>query len=240
VDRKADRGVVLLEYLPDMRQGDVLAGCTREEALTLAAILVRLHAHWWGGDHPALNALNAVDDSDANGPPIREGRLQQFLDRHGPSLSAELLELIDGLPDRLDTANQYLQAGPRTLIHRDFHLDNLLFTPSGEPFVIDWQGAATGPPATDLAQFLVECMTREQRRQFGTSALEAYLHQLETSGVRPGVAITNQILAALDLLLAGTINWLGKTPPDPPNTRKGLLGKNLLRNIADTISSLSG
>jgi aminoglycoside phosphotransferase (APT) family kinase protein len=93
--------------------------------------------------------LNAVDDSDANGPPIREGRLQQFLDRHGPSLSAELLELIDGLPDRLDTANQYLQAGPRTLIHRDFHLDNLLFTPSGEPFVIDWQGAATGPPATD-------------------------------------------------------------------------------------------
>lgn len=240
VDREADRGVVLLEYLPDVRQGDVLAGCTRKEALTLAAMLARLHAHWWGGDHPALNALKAGDESGASGPSIREGRLKQFLDRHGASLSAALLERVEGLPHRLDTANQHLQAGPRTLIHRDFHLDNLLFAPSGEPFVIDWQGATAGPPATDVARFLVECMTREQRRLFGAVALEGYLHQLGTSGVRPGAATTNQILAALDLLLAGTINWLGKTPPDPPNTRKGVLGRNLLRNIADTITSLSG
>ncbi|HUP17653.1 MAG TPA: hypothetical protein VM848_16595 [Acidimicrobiia bacterium] len=47
IDHEADRGVVVLEYLADLRQGDVLAGCTRAEAITLAKMLARLHAAWW-------------------------------------------------------------------------------------------------------------------------------------------------------------------------------------------------
>jgi hypothetical protein len=46
IDQEADRGVVVLEYLADLRQGDVLAGCTRVEAMTLAKMLARLHAAW--------------------------------------------------------------------------------------------------------------------------------------------------------------------------------------------------
>lgn len=42
VDHEADRGVVVLEYLANLRQGDVLAGCTRAEAITVAKMLARL------------------------------------------------------------------------------------------------------------------------------------------------------------------------------------------------------
>jgi hypothetical protein len=241
VDHEADRGVVVLEYLADVRQGDVLAGCTRAEAITLARMLARLHAAWWGADDVATSALAELgDDPMASGPGIREGRLGAFLDRHGGSLSRSMRELIEDLPKRLALAHQKLGMGPTTLIHRDWHLDNVLFAPSGEPFVIDWQGAAVGPPATDLARFMVECLTAEQHRSYGSEALLAYVEELARRGIhRPMSVASQEIVLASISQLAGIINWLGRTPPDPPGSRKEALGRNILRNITVTLEAIS-
>lgn len=240
VDHEADRGVVVLQYLSDLRQGDVLAGCTQAEAITLAKMLARLHAAWWGADDAATPPLAKLGDDPTASPGIREGRLAPFLDRFGESLSWSMSQLLEDLPERLSLAHQELWTGPMTLIHRDWHLDNMLFAPSGEPFVIDWQGAAVGPPATDLARFLVECLTADQYRSYGSEALLAYLEELADHGIPRSLSVASQeIVSALFQLLAGTINWLGRTPPDPPGTRKAALGRNILHNITVTLEAFA-
>ncbi|HEX9856127.1 MAG TPA: aminoglycoside phosphotransferase family protein [Acidimicrobiia bacterium] len=241
VDHEADRGVVVLEYLADLRQGDVLAGCTRAEAITLARMLARLHAAWWGADDAATSALAELgDDTMASGPGIREDRLGPFLNRHGGSLPWSMRELLEDLPNRLALAYQKLRMGPITLIHRDWHLDNVLFAPSGEPFVIDWQGAAVGPPATDLARFMVECLTAEQHRSYGSEALLTYVEELARRGIHRPMSDASQEIGHASLrLLARIINWLGRTPPDPPGSRKEALGRNILHNIAMTLEAFS-
>lgn len=231
----------MLEYLADLRRGDVLAGCTQTEAITLAEMLARLHGTWWGVEDEATSALAELgDDPMAPRPGIRESRLGPFLDRHRGSLSWSMLELIEDLPKRLDLAHEELWAGPMTLTHRDWHLDNMLFAPSGEPFVIDWQGAAVGPPATDLARFMVECLTVDQHRSYGSEALLAYLEELASHGIhRPMSVVRQEIVLALFRLLAGTINWLGRTPPDPPGSRKEALGRNILHTITVTLEAFT-
>lgn len=239
VDAGADRGMVVLEYLPDVRQGDVLVGCARTEATTLARVLARLHATWWGAADPALAALAELDEPLANVPRVRDGRLSVFLERHGDSLSSDTRELVLDLGQRLESAHDELRAGPQTLIHRDYHLDNMLFTTTPEPIVIDWQGAAVGPPAVDVARLMVECLTLQQRRQYGSTVLAAYLQELEGHGIpRPEGRLRHEIVLALLRSLAGTINWLGRTPPDPVGSRKEVLGRNSLRNISDALEDL--
>lgn len=240
IDREADRGVVVLEYLADLRQGDVLAGSTRAEAITLAKMLARLHAAWWGVDDAATRPLAELGGYPIASAGIRDGRLTPFLDQFGRSLSSSMRELIEDLPKRLALAHETLRMGPMTLIHRDWHLDNILFAPEGEPFVIDWQGAAVGPPATDLARFMVECLTADQLRSYGSEALLAYLEELSDHGIhRPMSVASQEIVLALGNLLAGTINWLGGTPPDPPGSRKEALGRNILRNITVTVEAFT-
>ena len=202
-------------------------------------MLARLHAAWWGVDDAATRPLAALGDSGIASAGIREGRLTSFLDLFGRSLSSSMCELIEDLPNRLAVASEELRSGPMTLIHRDWHLDNILFAPEGEPFVLDWQGAAVGPPATDLARFMVECLTADQHRSYGSEALLTYLDELSGHGVhRPISAASQEIVLALFRLLAGTINWLGRTPPDPPGSRKAL-GRNVLGNITLTLGAFT-
>lgn len=97
-----------------------------------------------------------------------------------------------------------------------------------------------GPPATDLARFMVECLTADQHRSYGSAALLAYLEELAGRGIHRPVSVASQeIVLASIRLLAGTINWLGRTPPDPPGSRKEALGRNILHNITVTLEAFT-
>jgi aminoglycoside phosphotransferase (APT) family kinase protein len=62
-----------------------------------------------------------------------------------------------------------------SLIHGDWHPDNILLTAAGEPFVIDWSSAALDDPRVDLAQAALlsgapergEAIRAEYERQCG-------------------------------------------------------------------------
>jgi aminoglycoside phosphotransferase (APT) family kinase protein len=74
--------------------------------------------------------------------------------------------------------------GPRTLAHGDYRLDNMLF-PEGSttPMIVDWQTAAWGPPAADVALFLGGSLTTEARREHWGELLDVYHQALVEDGI---------------------------------------------------------
>src|SRR6201999_4498206 len=91
-----------------------------------------------------------------------------WIDRNGPSLS----RIFD-------------RDSPATIIHCDLRFDNVLFDrASQEPMAfIDWQLAAIGPAAFDVAYFLSAALDTSVTREEELELLHAYHQTLLSSGV---------------------------------------------------------
>ncbi len=76
--------------------------------------------------------------------------LSEFINRHMKlALDNEL-----ALSDELDDLARAAAAFRPSVVHRDFQSQNVMLPGSGEPVLIDYQGARIGPPAYDLASLL--------------------------------------------------------------------------------------
>jgi hypothetical protein len=147
--------VLLLQDLAPAQQGDQLAGATIgqiEAALKQAA---RLHAPYWNdarlNDIPWLQPRPNVD---AMVRQMLAPLYAQFRERYAQRLSADILAMGDALIAR---ANTYFDRTPssRTIQHRDFRIDNILFAADGaSAHVVDWQTLGIGPAASDVAYLI--------------------------------------------------------------------------------------
>jgi thiamine kinase-like enzyme len=90
------------------------------------------------------------------------------------------LQLVDQIPKILAELSQ----APSTLIHRDVHLENLLFDPTESIVLIDWPSAALGPAALDFTRFITTSMPTSVRRSIFNRLLSEYHEVLQTEGVR--------------------------------------------------------
>jgi aminoglycoside/choline kinase family phosphotransferase len=103
------------------------------------------------------------------------------------------------------------------LMHRDFQSRNLLLPPSGEPHVIDFQGARWGPLQYDLAALIVDPyvpLTPLIRKKI----LRAYLKRLDASGIMDGEqfnAYYPLILLHRNLQILGAFAFLGHVQGKP-------------------------
>jgi thiamine kinase-like enzyme len=68
--------------------------------------------------------------------------------------ATEALVRFDALMSRYDSLVNYLAGEPRTLVHGDVFADNLIIQPGGRIRVIDWESAAIGLGAWDLAKLV--------------------------------------------------------------------------------------
>lgn len=153
---RPDAPCLVLEDLGDVEQGDCLVQLAADPATRLARALAALHSSWWGRDEldtadwlPRSPWLNL--DRDWFGP-----RRADFLERFGDRLDEPARRLLNGLESFYAREVAPLAAAPATLLHDDVHLDNVVVDRStGEPILLDWARAATGPAALDLAELLV-------------------------------------------------------------------------------------
>jgi len=177
---------LLLEDLDGAAQGDEIEGCGADVAAAALGQLAALHAPCW--EDPALAANGWLDRSSPAGDEFTAalvtGLFPGFLDRYGDRLEADHRALLEAFIPRL-SAFLARPRGPRTLVHADFRLDNLLFTPDRpEPAVVDFQTVNWACAAYDLAYFVGGSLEPEVRRTAADELVAGYHEALVTGGVR--------------------------------------------------------
>jgi aminoglycoside phosphotransferase (APT) family kinase protein len=94
--------------------------------------------------------------------------------------------------------------GPRTLVHGDFRMGNLMVAAGGLSGVLDWELAHIGDPVEDLGWLCVPAwrFTRPERPACGLASREALLAAYARNG---GIAVDPARLRWWEL--AGTLRW---------------------------------
>lgn len=186
-DAPNDDFVLVLEDIVDGKQGDQISGATVEQARAAIDELIRLHTPLWNSQQ--LDSLgwmprHTIESSQGTRDLLRSV-FSGFAIRFSSLVSAEVLELGTQLVANIDG---YDRAFPNneTIVHRDFRLDNLLFTDTTtgtQVKVVDWQTASISSGATDLAYFIGASFGPEQRRKVEDELVHRYHDGLVQSGV---------------------------------------------------------
>jgi len=186
-DAPSDDFVLVLEDIVSGKQGDQLSGASVEQARAAVDELVLLHAPLWNS--PPLNTLSWMPrhtmESSQGTRDLLRSVFARFTSRFESRVGAEVLELGAQLVANIDG---YDRAFPNneTIVHRDFRLDNLLFTETShgtQVKVVDWQTASISSGATDLAYFIGASFAPEQRRLVENELVHRYHGGLTQSGI---------------------------------------------------------
>jgi aminoglycoside/choline kinase family phosphotransferase len=179
--------VLLLEDLAPAQTLNMLQGCTAEDAALVLRHLAAFHAAWW--EHPRLGDVDWLPAFDAHAENDQRQYAQAwevFLKKVGGLLPDGLVQLGARLKQHVVAVKRYLGQQPRTFLHGDFHLHNLLFdsTPDKRTLtVIDWQACSRGRATRDLAHFLVTGLPPDRRRAHESGLLRLYHTILTEQGV---------------------------------------------------------
>jgi hypothetical protein len=175
--------VLLLEDLQPARTGDQLAGCDIAGAKVAIDELVGLHAPLWGD--PWLEELPWLHRDRTQQQMFLLGLLPQlwagFNDRYQDRLGPDVRTAGGALFERLDV---YVNADtePWTVVHGDYRLDNLLFTPDSVA-VVDWQTCTHGPAMQDVAYFIGAGLLPDTRKESEQELVHRYHRGLVEAGV---------------------------------------------------------
>ncbi len=186
-DAETDAFVLILQDLAPARGGNQLDGCSLEDARTAVGEAAALHGSRWAD--PALQALDwlavkpkALADHIIAVTPTIVG---MFKERYGSRLDGECLSLIEALPFMM-AAGRHDQSTPPTIQHLDFRLDNVMFDVEGgaRPMAtLDWQTLTLGPGVLDVAYFLSNALSPQDRRLHEDDLLRFYHGELIRRGV---------------------------------------------------------
>jgi hypothetical protein len=187
VDPQTDDFTLLLADLAPARQGDQLAGCSVADARVALREIAALHAPRWGD--PSLESIDWLVTRPAALVPMVDQALPAIIgmykDRYRGVLEPEFIDLIDRLPAAL-VASRNDHSSPRTLIHGDFRLDNVLFDVYGgrRPLAtLDWQTLTIAPALTDVAYFLSAGLDPDERQAHEVDLVRFYHGELLARGV---------------------------------------------------------
>ena len=182
--------LLLLEDLAGAHNGSSVAGCSVAEAEAAVHALAALHAAWW--QHPHLEDQHSLElrslISVEQAPEIFEQAWEPCLAVCGAPVASDVLRMGAWLKQYLRRVYAcFYREPPRTLVHNDFHADNLFFAnagPSRTPIVIDWQLVTRGRAVLDVAWFVAGHLEPRDRRSHEAHLLRSYHSLLVDGGVR--------------------------------------------------------
>ena len=179
--------VLLLADLAPAVQGDQIGGCTPAEAELAVRALAGLHAPTWcdpqWSNYPGL-AMSIPNEDAAKGfGDIAVMATQITLDRYGDRITERDR---DTTTEAMAMVTPWLLAEPGrfALMHGDYRLDNMLFTPDRTQItIVDWQTLGSGLPARDLSYFTGTSLLPEVRSTVDHGLVDAYHDALLGYGV---------------------------------------------------------
>ena len=179
--------VMLLEDLAPGIPSDQVIGTDRETSREVIEQFARLHAKWWNSDE--LEGYSWAkwvikEMPIEQGLALLEESMKQADSTGKFDAYPEMKRLMPFLPPlfKFDPAPPF----PFTLTHGDLRSDNIIQpSPEGGRFaVIDWQLAGIGDPANDIARWLVQSISIEDRRDTEQELLKLYHDRLVEYGVK--------------------------------------------------------
>ena len=185
LDVEAGTFTLILEDIVGAVQGDQIAGCSVDEARACLEDLAGLHGPCW--EDPVVGALpwlaRGGRDLEGFAASVVQSVFPGFLERYATDLTAAQVGLLEAFIPRMQDWYS-AKGGPKTAIHCDYRLDNLLFS-SGHvrPVVVDFQTAVWGSAGDDLAYFLGGNLPPGARRDAEEDLIADYLDLLGATGV---------------------------------------------------------
>ncbi len=176
---------IVLEDLSGHVVPDQLLGAGPAEAMAVVDTLAAIHAAWW--DEPALTGHDWLPDPGAavvrGYGDLFHHAWPTFCDRTDGWMTDRQRSVAERTIDWFDGAIAEFLDGPLTAIHGDARLDNMLFAPEGDAVAVDWQLAARGNGAYDVAFFVAGSLEPATRRDLEPILLDRYRLGLASRGV---------------------------------------------------------
>lgn len=140
-------------------------------------------------------------------------------------------------------ANELGHAMPRTLTHGDVHLRNWYVTDAGKMGLADWQTAAKGPLARDLAYTIASALTVADRRNWERDLIRFYLDRLHAVSGR-AIGFDKAFLHYRQQLVSALALWTPTLRPPPflPLMQPEAVSREFIKRIThamDDVESLS-
>ncbi len=227
--------IVILDELADHAAADQLVGSDASQAFAAADLLGDLHARFWNA--PVLAVCTWLP-----GPSDAAITMYQHLfATTWPSFCTLMADVVPG--EHLRAAEEVIEVfprvcaafaqAPRTLVHGDFRLDNLLFDSNGNASVLDWQLAAWGRGAYDLAFFASGSIGDDIVAELEPQLVKRYHARLLARGVERYDldACWHDYLGGLVLNLPNPVTALVAVPPGNERGAR-LLRENARRALA--------
>ncbi|TVT17977.1 phosphotransferase [Amycolatopsis acidiphila] len=177
--------VLVLEDLSDSCQPlDQLRDGTAEEVTSAIGQLARLQAPFWNDERAVGGAARFYNRTADHIDGLAE-RYDRSWTRHkdlvGDLLDSRQREVVERFGAVcVDWAAGII--GPRTLVHQDLRLDNLLWSGTGA-WLVDWQTLAWTTPAWDPSFLIGSALPPEVRRSTERRLVEAHVAALAERGV---------------------------------------------------------
>jgi hypothetical protein len=189
-DESVPSFVLIMEDIVGARQGDQFQGLTLDQAALTIEQAVGLHAPRWGD--PTLAEFRADRPQGAEAAAmlgmVYQMMIEPFLDRLGPGLDADVIDLVRALGPLCGAWAAGGQGGdtPRTVVHLDYRPDNFMFgVEEGAPplVVVDWQTVNNGFAMWDIAYLIGGSFQPPDRAEVERDLVDDYLARMRTAGV---------------------------------------------------------
>jgi hypothetical protein len=149
--------------------------------------LARLHAAWWASSRlDALDWMPALGDHAATAglPGAIARAAPRFIEQYGAGRPPALIKTVEQLAGNFRAIEGRCAAGPWTLCHGDYRLDNLFFDLPDAPLAaVDWQLVVRAPGVRDLGYFLCMSLDVETRRAHEIELIQLYQRALKEHGI---------------------------------------------------------
>jgi len=170
--------LIIMERVSACRNFAAIAGCPASLLLQVCTLMARLHSCLWSIDCIGLASPAGIGSSldGSSKERIFPKTWQEFL--RGLSLAPGLLDRASEICKRLsgtrlcELHDAIHVTAPRTLIHGDFHVANLLF--AEDVWLVDWGSCGEGCPLIDLAFFVIVSVAPDDRCVWEADMLSAY------------------------------------------------------------------